>query len=106
MRNGNGKRLPADTTNKVVRCAIYKRKSTDEDLQQGFNSLDAQREAAEAGYCTRALGHGIFTQSDNLGRTPRHVLEAATLHFAEASEQTRLIQLHYAKDELIPVEAA
>ncbi|WP_321471401.1 recombinase family protein [uncultured Paludibaculum sp.] len=33
---------------KVLRCAIYTRKSTEEGLQQDFNSLDAQREAAEA----------------------------------------------------------
>ena len=33
---------------KVVRCAICTRKSTEEALQQEFNSLDAQREAAEA----------------------------------------------------------
>ena len=33
---------------KEVRCAIYTRKSTDEGLDQEFNSLDAQREAAEA----------------------------------------------------------
>ena len=31
-----------------VRCAIYTRKSSDEGLEQGFNSLDAQREAGEA----------------------------------------------------------
>jgi len=29
------------------RCAIYCRKSTDENLDTDFNSLDAQREAAE-----------------------------------------------------------
>jgi site-specific DNA recombinase len=33
---------------KPVRCAVYTRKSTDEGLNQDFNSLDAQREAAEA----------------------------------------------------------
>ncbi len=33
---------------KTVRCAIYTRKSTDEGLDQEFNSLDAQREAAQA----------------------------------------------------------
>jgi site-specific DNA recombinase len=33
---------------KVVRCAIYTRKSTDEGLNMEFNTLDAQREAAEA----------------------------------------------------------
>jgi site-specific DNA recombinase len=31
-----------------IRCAIYTRKSTEEGLEQEFNSLDAQREAAEA----------------------------------------------------------
>ena len=31
-----------------VRCAIYTRKSTEEGLEQAFNSLDAQREACEA----------------------------------------------------------
>ncbi|TZG25973.1 recombinase family protein [Sphingomonas montanisoli] len=33
---------------KVIRCAIYTRKSTDEGLDQEFNSLDAQREACAA----------------------------------------------------------
>ncbi|MEZ5655403.1 MAG: recombinase family protein [Sphingobium sp.] len=32
----------------VVRCAIYTRKSSDEGLEQDFNSLDAQREACAA----------------------------------------------------------
>ena len=31
-----------------IRCAIYTRKSTEEGLDQAFNSLDAQREACEA----------------------------------------------------------
>ena len=33
---------------KVLRCAIYTRVSSDAGLEQDFNSLDAQREAAEA----------------------------------------------------------
>ena len=32
----------------TIRCAIYTRKSTDEGLDREFNSLDAQRESAEA----------------------------------------------------------
>ena len=32
----------------IKRCAIYTRKSSDEGLDQAFNSLDAQREAGEA----------------------------------------------------------
>jgi len=33
---------------KRVRCAIYTRKSSEEGLEQDFNSLDAQREACSA----------------------------------------------------------
>ena len=32
----------------VIRCATYTRKSSEEGLEQAFNSLDAQREACEA----------------------------------------------------------
>lgn len=32
----------------ILRCAIYTRKSSEEGLEQGFNSLDAQREACAA----------------------------------------------------------
>src|SRR4030081_463373 len=35
-------------TGKVRRCAVYTRKSSEEGLDQAFNSLDAQREACEA----------------------------------------------------------
>src|SRR5215475_5015235 len=41
---------PATRTrrNGSVRCAIYTRKSSEEGLEQEFNSLQAQREACEA----------------------------------------------------------
>ena len=40
---------PAMTTDsRRLRCAVYTRKSTEENLDAEFNSLDAQREAAEA----------------------------------------------------------
>src|ERR1700736_4267837 len=41
---------PATATrrNRTVRCAIYTRKSSEEGLDQEFNSLQAQREACEA----------------------------------------------------------
>jgi len=32
----------------IIRCAIYTRKSSEEGLEQSFNSLDAQREACQA----------------------------------------------------------
>src|SRR3981189_2375234 len=36
------------TTRRSLRCAIYTRVSTEQGLEQDFNSLDAQREACEA----------------------------------------------------------
>jgi site-specific DNA recombinase len=39
---------PSPRTLPLVRCAIYTRKSTEEGLEQEFNSLDAQRESAQA----------------------------------------------------------
>ena len=45
MSKSNGK---SDPGKKSIRCAIYTRKSTEEGLEQAFNSLDAQRESAEA----------------------------------------------------------
>lgn len=42
---------------KKLRCAIYTRKSTDEGLEQSFNSLDAQREACAA-YILSQAGEG------------------------------------------------
>ena len=36
------------STRSNVRCAVYTRKSTEDGLEQEFNSLDAQREACEA----------------------------------------------------------
>ena len=33
---------------RIFKCAIYTRKSSEEGLEQDFNSLDAQREACEA----------------------------------------------------------
>jgi site-specific DNA recombinase len=44
-------------TVKLVRCAVYTRKSTEEGLEQEFNSLDAQRDAGEA-YVRSQTGEG------------------------------------------------
>src|SRR5258708_19658817 len=42
------KSATAPRRNGTVRCAIYTRKSSEEGLEQEFNSLQAQREACEA----------------------------------------------------------
>ena len=45
----SGDRAVKDRSGKgILRCAIYTRVSTDQGLEQDFNSLDAQREASEA----------------------------------------------------------
>jgi site-specific DNA recombinase len=36
------------TKSQTLRCAIYTRKSSEEGLEQDFNSLHAQREACES----------------------------------------------------------
>jgi len=47
--SGRRKRETTDTNDTpTIRCAIYTRKSSEEGLDQEFNSLDAQRESAEA----------------------------------------------------------
>ena len=51
------------------RCAVYTRKSSDEGLDQAFNSLDAQREAGEA-YAKSQVGEGwrvVATRYDDGG---------------------------------------
>jgi DNA invertase Pin-like site-specific DNA recombinase len=48
---------------KILRCAIYTRKSTEHGLEQEFNSLDAQREACEAYIKSQAsLGWKVLPQ--------------------------------------------
>jgi len=55
----------------AFRCAIYTRKSTEEGLDQDFNTLDAQREAGEA-YVQSQRGEGwevVGTRYDDGGFT-------------------------------------
>ena len=64
------------------------------------------RDADEGGFFARALGHSIFTEAEDWDELRSKVLEAVGLHFEEASVRPRLVQLHYVRDELIPLEAA
>jgi predicted RNase H-like HicB family nuclease len=64
------------------------------------------REAEEGGYTARALGHSVFTEAETWAELRENVREATSLHFEDASERPRLIQLHFVKDELITIEAA
>ena len=64
------------------------------------------RDSEEGGYCARALGHAIFTEAETWQEFKEKVPEAASLHFEDVAIRPRWVQLHYVKDELIPVEAA
>ncbi|MBN9523664.1 recombinase family protein [bacterium] len=55
--------LAARAAVRLVRCAIYTRKSTEEGLDQEFNSLDAQRDAGEA-YVRSQSGEGWVVLPD------------------------------------------
>ena len=73
---------------------------------RGMELIFEVRDAEEGGYCARALGHAIFTQAETWEELRANVLEATSLHFEDSAATPRLVQLHYVKDELIPVEAA
>jgi len=64
------------------------------------------RDAEEGGYCARALGYGIFTEAETWEELRKNVLGAVSLYFEEDAVRPRIVQLHYVKDEWIPVEAA
>jgi hypothetical protein len=64
------------------------------------------RDGEEGGYSAHALGYAIFTEAETWGELRANVLEATSLHFEDDAARPSLVQLHYVKDELIPVEAA
>jgi hypothetical protein len=64
------------------------------------------RDAEEGGFYARALGEAIFTEADTWEDLRSKLLEAVSLHFEDSHARPRLVQMHYVKDELIPVEAA
>jgi len=82
-KNGNGAAQPR------VRCAIYTRKSTSEGLDQDFNTLDAQREAAEHYIQSQAtLGWEIIeTRYDDGGYTGGNLERPALQHLVDDIER-------------------
>jgi hypothetical protein len=76
------------------------------DMLDAMEIIFEVRDADEGGFYARALGHAIFTQADCWEELRANVLEATALHFEGDTERPRLVQLHYVRDELIPLEAA
>lgn len=79
-------------TRRPVRCAVYTRKSTEEGLDQEFNSLQAQREAAEAYIKSqRHLGWTLVPQHyDDGGFTGGNIERPALKRLLEDIEAHRV----------------
>ena len=72
--DGSALRQPtcrAGAATRAIHCAIYTRKSTEEGLEQEFNSLDAQREAGEA-YIASQKQRGLALLARALRRRRLH----------------------------------
>ena len=76
----------------TVRCAIYTRKSTEEGLDQDFNSLDAQRESAEAYIKSQAHEGwiGLPDHYDDGGFTGGNIDRPALAHLLADIEAGRI----------------
>src|ERR1700730_1605136 len=76
----------------VIRCAIYTRKSSEEGLEQSFNSLDAQREACEAFIASqRQEGwRALPTRYDDGGYSGGNLERPALKRLLEAVESNKV----------------
>src|SRR5262249_31353065 len=81
----------------LVRCAVYTRKSTEEGLEQEFNSLDAQRESAQA-YIQSQQQEGWVCLPDRYddggftgGNTERPALQRLLADIAEGKIDTVIV---------------
>ena len=78
-----------------IRCAIYTRKSSEEGLEQDFNSLDAQREACEA-YIASQKHEGwelLPDHYDDGGISGGHLERPALQRLMQAVDEKRIDQI-------------
>jgi len=78
-----------------IRCAIYTRKSSEEGLQQDFNSLDAQREACEA-YIASQKHEGwelLSEHYDDGGISGGHLERPSLQRLMQAVDEKRIDQI-------------
>ncbi len=78
-----------------IRCAFYTRKSTEEGLEQDFNSLDAQREACEA-YIASQKHEGwelLPDRYDDGGISGGHMDRPALKRLMQAIKEKRVDQI-------------
>jgi site-specific DNA recombinase len=84
--------LGSNVKPRVLRCAIYTRVSTDQGLEQDFNSLDAQREACAAYIRSQAQEGWVLvpTQYDDGGYSGGNLDRPALKALLEAVAATRI----------------
>ncbi len=78
-----------------IRCAIYTRKSSEDGLEQDFNSLDAQREACEA-YIASQKHEGwelLLEHYDDGGISGGHLERPALQRLMQAVDEKRVDQI-------------
>jgi Resolvase, N terminal domain len=91
---------------RTARCAIYTRKSSEEGLEQSFNSLEAQREACEAFIASqreegwRLLPAHYDDGGYSGGNMDRPALQQ--LFFARGRSPDQTKRVHYFHSELWP----
>ena len=59
-------------------------------------------ESLDGGYEARALGHGIFPQSESEAELNDMVRDAVRCHFEYEKDRPQIIRLHMVRDEIIP----
>ena len=59
---------------KKIRCAIYTRKSSEDGLEQEFNSLDAQREACASNVASQKHEGWMVLSEENFVEPGRAVI--------------------------------
>src|SRR5271163_5324662 len=81
-------------TKRSLRCAIYTRVSTDQGLEQDFNSLDAQRQASEAYIKSQAReGWRLIRDQYNEGGYSGGSMDRPALQKLPADVQARRIDV-------------
>ena len=88
---------------KQIRCAIYTRKSTEEGLQQDFNSLDAQREACESYIKSQKHEGWVLTKNryDDGGYSGGTMDRPAFKQLLQDIENKRRTEIEYFAGDLI-----
>ena len=86
---------------RILRCAVYSRKSSEHGLEQDFNSLDAQREAAEAYIKSQAHeGWRLVKARYDDGGLSGGTLERPALQTLLAEIRLRKVDIFYKVDRI------